>query len=496
MLFVSESFSQIAINTSGDPPDPDAMLDVSATNMGVLIPRVTLANRPPASKTGMIIFQTNGDVGFHYANGSNWIKVGDAALDYWIPAVGSDIRFTENVALGTYTDADGYGLNVQNYTGGKAAVRGADESGANLYAEGMLGVLQPDGFGIPLSVYNIGVLGIKPNSGQNGAAVYGWNNQSQSNGNYAGVFISDGTAGGEKFGVYSEAGGTGTAYGTNARAVGSSLNYGIYSYTDNGSSNYAGYMKGRLLVEGHNANTNAGDSTNDLVRAEVTHNYLTDTRAIYGISTPRPGYGFGIYGQGGWRGVYGYNPGGDYSSSSVGVYGYSEGTAGSRYGVYGNAYNPGGSIAVGVYGTASSATNNWAGYFSGSTYVSTDLRVATTNQASGYAVSVGGKVACEEVLVDYESGWPDYVFGEEYELLSLPDLESSIKENGHLPGIPSAKHVSENGFELGDMQKRVLEKVEELTLYTIEQQKMIDQLIKEMESLKKENENLKNGLLK
>jgi hypothetical protein len=444
----------------------------------------------------MIIYQTDGDSGFYYANGSSWTKVGDAALDYWIPAVGSDIRFSYNVALGTFTDAEEHGLNVQNYTAGKAAVRGVDQSGSFNYAEGMLGVLQPDGLGIPLSVYNIGVLGIKTNNGQNGAAVYGWNTQSNANGNYAGVFISDGTSGGEKYGVYSEAGGTANAYGVNARAVGSSLNYGIYSFTDNGSSNYAGYMKGRLFVEGHNANTNAGDSTNDVVRAEVTHNSYVDTRAIYGISTPRPGYGYGIYGQGGWRGVYGYNQGGDYGNSSVGVYGYSEGTAGSRYGVYGNAYNPGGSTAVGVYGTASNATNNWAGYFSGSTYVSTDLRVATTNQATGYAVSVGGKVACEEVLVELEAGWPDYVFRDDYKLLSLPELESTIKENGHLPGIPSAQHVSENGFELGDMQKRVLEKVEELTLYTIEQQKMIDQLINEVESLKKENEDLKKGLLK
>jgi hypothetical protein len=69
--------------------------------------------------------------------------------------------------------------------------------------------------------------------------------------------------------------------------------------------------------------------------------------------------------------------------------------------------------------------------------------------------------------------------------MDLQGLEKSIKENGHLPGLPSASHVEENGYELADMQKRILEKVEELTLYTIEQQKMIDQLRKEIELLRR-----------
>ena len=178
----------------------------------------------------------------------------------------------------------------------------------------------------------------------------------------------------------------------------------------------------------------------------------------------------------------------------MGVYGYATGTAGARYGVYGIASNPGGTTSVGVYGSASGSTNNWAGYFSGSTYVSSDLRIATTTQATGYAVSVNGKIACEEVLIQLNTNWPDYVFSDDYTLLSLADLEKSIKENGHLPGLPSARNVEENGFEVADMQKRVVEKVEELALYTIEQQKMIDLLREEVDLLKKENEELREFL--
>ena len=89
------------------------------------------------------------------------------------------------------------------------------------------------------------------------------------------------------------------------------------------------------------------------------------------------------------------------------------------------------------------------------------------------------------------TNWPDYVFSDDYTLLSLADLEKSIKENGHLPGLPSARNVEENGFEVADMQKRVVEKVEELALYTIEQQKMIDLLREEVDLLKKENQELR-----
>lgn len=475
--------AQVAINNTGNPPDASAMLDVSATDKGVLIPRITQANRPAATNTGLMIYQTDGATGFYYANGANWIKVGDAAMDYWVPAVGSDIRFPNDVALGDFTDAEGYGLNVQNYSSNKAAIRGVDQIGTSIYAEGMLGVLDPSGFGLPVSVFNIGVLGIKPNTGSNGAAVYGWNNQSHVSGNYAGLFVADGTGAYYKHGLYSQASGAGNAYGIEARAVGTYANYGIYSFTNNGTINYAGHFKGRVYVEGHNVTTNGADSLSTVLESRVTHNSSVDTRAIYAVSTPKPGYGYGVYASGGYRGIYGVGEGADYSGTVIGVYGYSSGIAGTRYGVYGSAYNTG-NTAVGIYGVAGGATNNWAGYFSGSAYVSSDLRIATTTQATGYALSVNGKIACEEVLVELNTNWPDYVFSDDYQLLSLPELEKSIEENGHLPGLPSAQEVKESGFELADMQKRVLEKVEELILYTIEQQKMIDQLRQEVDQLK------------
>lgn len=112
--------------------------------------------------------------------------------------------------------------------------------------------------------------------------------------------------------------------------------------------------------------------------------------------------------------------------------------------------------------------------------------LGTTNDAAGYRLSVYGKVACEEVLVDLIADWPDYVFSEGYNLMSIKDLERSIQENNHLPGIPSSSEVEENGFELGDMQRRLLEKVEELTLYTIEQEKKIERLEQKIAEMEKD----------
>jgi hypothetical protein len=101
--------------------------------------------------------------------------------------------------------------------------------------------------------------------------------------------------------------------------------------------------------------------------------------------------------------------------------------------------------------------------------------------ATGYSLSVDGKVIAEEMRVQLSTSWPDYVFGDDYKLMPIEDLEKSIRQNRHLPNIPSAAEVTaEKGFDLGDMNRRLLEKVEELTLYIIQ--------------LKKENKTLEQRL--
>ena len=98
-------------------------------------------------------------------------------------------------------------------------------------------------------------------------------------------------------------------------------------------------------------------------------------------------------------------------------------------------------------------------------HVAGDLLVGnTTSQpAAGYKLSVDGKIMCEELKVQLSTAWPDYVFEPGYQLPKIDALEQQVMQQKHLPGIPSAKDVqAANGIELGDLQKRMLEKMEEL----------------------------------
>jgi hypothetical protein len=105
--------------------------------------------------------------------------------------------------------------------------------------------------------------------------------------------------------------------------------------------------------------------------------------------------------------------------------------------------------------------------------------INTSYIPSGYHLAVGGKIIAEEVLVELQTAWPDYVFKTDYKLPSISELDAFIKENSHLPGVPSQKEVSENGISLGEMNGILLEKIEELTLYIIQQ----DERIKKLEEL-------------
>jgi hypothetical protein len=101
----------------------------------------------------------------------------------------------------------------------------------------------------------------------------------------------------------------------------------------------------------------------------------------------------------------------------------------------------------------------------------------------GYRLGIGGKVLCEELKVKLQnSGWPDYVFTNNYKLMPLADLQNFITKNNHLPNIPKASVIEKEGLEVGEMQRKLMEKVEELTLYILDLQKQIDELKKKNRS--------------
>jgi len=104
------------------------------------------------------------------------------------------------------------------------------------------------------------------------------------------------------------------------------------------------------------------------------------------------------------------------------------------------------------------------------------LMINTAIGKPGYEVSVNGRIACEELLVEASEDWPDYVFSKDYSLMSLKDLHHYLEEHNHLPGIPSAADVEKSGVKVAEMQKGLLEKIEELTLYIINLESRIQEL--------------------
>jgi cytoskeletal protein CcmA (bactofilin family) len=97
-----------------------------------------------------------------------------------------------------------------------------------------------------------------------------------------------------------------------------------------------------------------------------------------------------------------------------------------------------------------------------------------------FQINNDGIVRAGEVIVQLPNQWPDYVFEKAYPLLPLSELELFIQKEGHLPNVPSAESVESEGVSLGEMNRILLEKVEELTLYLLEQNKRIEELEKEL----------------
>ena len=121
------------------------------------------------------------------------------------------------------------------------------------------------------------------------------------------------------------------------------------------------------------------------------------------------------------------------------------------------------------------------------------IGINTWDVPEGYELAVNGAILAEEVRVRPSSYWPDYVFGSKYKLMSIDEVAQYITENGHLPNMPKAEVVEAEGYHVGEMDVKLLEKIEELTLYAIdadekieEQQQQINELAQLLNELKQQ----------
>lgn len=128
-------------------------------------------------------------------------------------------------------------------------------------------------------------------------------------------------------------------------------------------------------------------------------------------------------------------------------------------------------IEIRKYGVCTVQTTNQP-YYTNRTDSGETFSVNTRYSFKGKLFEMDGQIKAEKIVVDPDA-WPDYVFKEGYNLKSLQEVENFIKSNGHLPNIAPADTFLTHGVSLGEMDVKLLEKIEELTLYTIEQEKKI-----------------------
>ena len=144
----------------------------------------------------------------------------------------------------------------------------------------------------------------------------------------------------------------------------------------------------------------------------------------------------------------------------------------------------GGGSTSSVWDTSGS-TINYAG----------NVGIGTTTPGT-WKLAVNGNIRAKEIKVE-SANWPDYVFAKDYNLPTLAEIQRHIQEKGHLPGMPSAAEAEANGVALGEMNRLLLEKVEELTLYIINLKQELNKKqrkIDGMESLEKRINLIENYL--
>ncbi|MBL7832865.1 MAG: hypothetical protein JNK18_02880 [Cyclobacteriaceae bacterium] len=301
--------------------------------------------------------------------------------------------------------------------------------------------------------------------------------------------------------------------------------FGAYAGLANTSGNYntfIGYRAGDASVTA-SANTYVGyyAGNNSTAGSNTFLGYYSGFTNTTGTNNTYVGYHSGRSATGGNNTFIGYQTG----NSSVGTgnvflgyqAGYNESGSGKLYIdnsntatplIYGDFTTnqvginavPTGSYTLNIGGSLNLVTSGTAIYVNGVPYVGGAsqwttsgsninfnlgvVSIGTTAAPAGYKLAIGGKAVAEEITVKLQSNWPDYVFENAYTLLPLADLKCYIELHKHLPDVPAAREVTENGIAVGEMSAILLKKIEELTLHLIKQQEEIDALRKKINETK------------
>ena len=425
------SFSQnVGINKDGSTPDPSAMLDVKSTDKGLLLPRMTTVQKHAIASPagGLTVFDTD-TKSFWFFNGSAWIESATgSSINYWTKTVNDIVNNNSgNVGIGTNTPSE------------KLTVL----SGYDTY-----GLTLTDG-DIKISSY----------IGKGHGAWFG----TQSN---------------HPFHLYTNGSGTPNItfhqnFETDLRGPKSRLKF----YDETSSLLLSGDIRsnGRNLeIAASKANNVTGQPGNLVL--QVDNDFITGLPIVagsVGIGTNLPDAKLSVsssivasnnntY----LLSLHGRNPLINFTDEKNVAYGYIKSWTNAPYAPFTNGMLIGSSPGYPIM----FSTNN----YSLSMMIADNGNVGIGTANPTYKLSVNGNVRSKEIVV--ESNWADYVFDKKYSLPDLSDVEKYIKQHKHLPEIPSALEIQANGLPVGETQKIMMAKIEELTLYVIELNKQIQEL--------------------
>ncbi len=454
-------------------PNASALLEVKSTAKGFLPPRMTQDQRKSivAPATGLMVYQTNKATGLYYYDGSVWKLIntgsgggwgltGNAGTDPSGNFIGTtdtkSLVFKVNNQRAGFIDYSTCCSGTRNTSFGQIALASLT-TGADNTATGY-GALFTNAAGNQNSAYGKYALF---NNNANDNTAYGFNAMffSTSGANNTAIgstALQDNTTGSSNTAVGGFALGNNFT-GSNNTGIGANAQVGAPDLTNAtaiGANATVSVSNAVVLGSGANVGIGTSSPTN---RLEVVSAFDGDGISLVGttslIGSGPKSAGFKLSDNVGHSGALGLA-----SASNAWMSGVASGDL--------VLTNSGGKIQLGTGSSSAFPTMTIAGGKVG---------IGTFNPL--YQLSVNGTIQSKEVRV--ETGWADFVFEKDYALRSLTEVEKYISANNHLPDIPSAKEIQENGLPVAEMQTKMMAKIEELTLYVIALQKQVDALKKD-----------------
>lgn len=416
-------------------PDQSAALDVSSSNKGLLIPRMSLQQRSAIQNPaqGLMVYQSDFISGFYYYDGKEWKNMGANTAENSVAGTDGDWALAGNNLATDPLSPGVANAFIGTVSGGGDVLRfkvdgvsaGSISTGSNLFLGYRSGLLAGSGNG------NLGI------------------------GNSS---LSSLTTGYSNTAIGADALRNDTEGQLNVAIGGSAL-----------KANLTGF--GNVSIGGSSMLTNTAGNNNIAIGADALYTSTTSNNIAIGRGA--------LVSQSSGSGnvAIGYQAGNDLSSGSnnlfIGNYaGFSEGASNKLYISNVNTTTPL------VYGD-----------FSAKFIAIGDITASVAKRdglATQYGLLVQKGILTEKIKVATltSTDWSDYVFEDTYKRMPLEDVEKFVKENKHLPNVPTTQDMIANGNDLIKTDAKLLEKIEELTLYLIE-------INKEVKELKKENVELK-----